>query len=471
VGDIFTEVASTAGGTADAVISSVTYTLATGVERLQLSGGQGLKATGNGLGNVLIGNTGANTLDGKGGADTMSGGAGNDVYLVDNLGDMASEALTVNQGTDSVFASVSFVLGQNLENLTLTGTGNLNGTGSAQNNLITGNAGANTLDGAGGSDKVLGFAGNDTLIYDASDSTLDGGTGMDHLRVLGAANLTLPKASLVSIEYIDLVGTNSLVLTPAAVLGLSEATNELVVTGDADDSVSTSAITLGQWRYIGSSDGFVQYTAGGATLTIAEAIDRSGLNAAPAPGDFSSTTPEDTALTLTVSDLLGAASDLESDTLSLLSVSGASGGTVTLNAGVVTYTPNPDTNGPDSFTYIISDGTSTSAGTATIAVTPVADLPTAVADTASMLEDAPVSINVLANDLDTDSTGLLAVTAVTTPAHGVLVETSPGVYAYTPEANYFGSDSFTYSLSNDGGLTTTSGTVEVMLTVSGVLNV
>jgi len=241
VGDIVTEVATTAGGTADAVISSVTYTLATGVERLQLSGGQGLKATGNGVGNVLIGNTGANTLDGKGGADTMSGGAGNDVYLVDNLGDVASEALTVNQGTDSVFASVTFVLGQNLENLTLTGTGNVNGTGSAQANLIKGNAGANTLDGAGGSDKVLGFAGNDTLIYDASDSTLDGGTGMDHLRVLGAANLTLPKASLVSIEYIDLMGNNSLVLTPAAVLGLSEATNELVVTGDADDSVSTSA--------------------------------------------------------------------------------------------------------------------------------------------------------------------------------------------------------------------------------------
>ena len=83
---------------------------------------------GGSLGNSLTGNSGNNTLDGGLGADTLVGGAGNDTYFVDNVGDGVTEAL--NEGTDTVQSSIGYVLGGNVENLTLTGAGNINGTGN-----------------------------------------------------------------------------------------------------------------------------------------------------------------------------------------------------------------------------------------------------------------------------------------------------------------------------------------------------
>ena len=70
--------------------------------------------------------------------------------MVDNAGDVVTEAL--NEGTDTVQSSVTYTLGANVENLTLTGSANLNGTGNALANVITGNSGNNILDGAGGAD-------------------------------------------------------------------------------------------------------------------------------------------------------------------------------------------------------------------------------------------------------------------------------------------------------------------------------
>ena len=72
-------------------------------------------------------------LDGGAGADTMSGGAGNDTYVVDDAGDVVTEA--AGEGTDTVRARVSYTLGANVENLTLTGTGAINGTGNALDNV------------------------------------------------------------------------------------------------------------------------------------------------------------------------------------------------------------------------------------------------------------------------------------------------------------------------------------------------
>src|SRR4030095_6282886 len=109
-------------------------------------------------------------LDGGLGADTMAGGAGNDTYIVDNVGDIVTEAL--NAGTDPVQRSVTYTLTDNVENLTLTGAdntngiGNINGTGNALNNKITGNAFNNILDGAAGADTMIGGLGDDTYVVD-----------------------------------------------------------------------------------------------------------------------------------------------------------------------------------------------------------------------------------------------------------------------------------------------------------------
>lgn len=162
-GDVVTEAAS--AGT-DTIQSSVTYTLGSNVENLTLTGTSAINATGNTLNNVLIGNIGNNTLSGGTGSDTMSGGAGNDTYVVDVAGDVVTE--NAGEGTDTVQSAITYTLGSNLENLTLTGTTAINGTGNTQNNTLTGNSGNNTLNGGTGTDTLVGGLGNDIYIIDDS---------------------------------------------------------------------------------------------------------------------------------------------------------------------------------------------------------------------------------------------------------------------------------------------------------------
>ncbi|GLK90813.1 calcium-binding protein [Pseudomonas turukhanskensis] len=152
----------------DTVISSITYALGANVENLTLNGKAALNGTGNALANVLTGNDGANILDGGSGADSLAGGKGNDTYIVDNLGDSVTEAL--NAGIDTVKSSVSFTLGANLENLTLTGlaAADTSATGNELNNTLIGDAGDNTIDGRAGVDKLAGGQGNDTYLVDLS---------------------------------------------------------------------------------------------------------------------------------------------------------------------------------------------------------------------------------------------------------------------------------------------------------------
>ena len=161
-GDVVIE--ATGQGT-DLVQSSVSFSLGGQyIENLTLTSTANINGTGNSLANVLTGNAGRNVLDGGTNADRMVGGAGNDTYRVDNAGDVVIEA--TGQGTDLVQSSVSFSLGgQYIENLTLTGTANINGTGNTLANILTGNSGANILDGGAGSDTLRGYAGADSFVF------------------------------------------------------------------------------------------------------------------------------------------------------------------------------------------------------------------------------------------------------------------------------------------------------------------
>jgi len=185
-GDITTEALNE--GT-DIVYSSLSWTLADNLENLTLSGTTAINGTGNAFNNTIMGNTAANTLtggagndilNGSTGADTLIGGVGDDTYSVDNIGDITTEALS--EGTDSVSASLTWTLADNLENLTLTGTVAINGTGNALNNTISGNAAANTLDGGSGIDTLTGMGGNDVLVGGDGSDILTGGTGADSFR-------------------------------------------------------------------------------------------------------------------------------------------------------------------------------------------------------------------------------------------------------------------------------------------------
>jgi Ca2+-binding RTX toxin-like protein len=189
-GDVVSEVAGESDGT-DRVRASISYTLTAGVENLTLQQGAGaINGTGNGLDNEIIGNAssntltglgGSDTLDGGGGADTMRGGANDDIYFVDNSGDVASEV--AGEGIDTVHSAISFTLGTNLEHLNLmAGFGALAGTGNTLDNNIIGNESANEIRGNDGEDLLKGGGGADVLRGGNQNDELYGESGDDDLR-------------------------------------------------------------------------------------------------------------------------------------------------------------------------------------------------------------------------------------------------------------------------------------------------
>ena len=163
----------------DTVLATVNFALAAddGIEHLETLDANGLapiKLTGNGFGQQIVGNGGNNTLyglggddllDGGRGVDKLYGGTGNDRFIVSDVGDKVYE--NAGEGTDTVLSSVTYSLvGQYIENLELTGTSAINGTGNTMANVITGNAADNVLDGGEGGDKLYGGLGSDTFVVD-----------------------------------------------------------------------------------------------------------------------------------------------------------------------------------------------------------------------------------------------------------------------------------------------------------------
>ena len=206
------QITEVAGEGIDHVVARANFTLGENVENLTLyqppvdtdpydgatpgyETPANLNGTGNDLANVITGNGGHNVLAGLGGidtliggegndaldggadADTMAGGLGNDTYVVDNAADAVTESS--GQGTDIVLASISWMLGSNLENLTLTGSNPIAGTGNALDNIITGNGAANQIFGLAGNDQLYGGGGDDHLTGGTGTDVLDGQEGSD----------------------------------------------------------------------------------------------------------------------------------------------------------------------------------------------------------------------------------------------------------------------------------------------------
>ena len=162
------------GGGTDTVEAEIDYTLPAEVERLSLAGGA-LSGAGNALANILVGNAAANSLNGAAGADVMKGGAGDDLYVVDLVADAVVEL--AEQGTDTVRSSASYTLPDHVEHLTLSGGGNVGGSGNALANTITGNGGNNRLDGKAGADTMAGGKGHDLYVVgSATDRVVEGGS-------------------------------------------------------------------------------------------------------------------------------------------------------------------------------------------------------------------------------------------------------------------------------------------------------
>jgi Ca2+-binding RTX toxin-like protein len=217
--DNVNDTASETGGSGiDTVLSSVNFTLADpGIENLTLLPGTGATTgtgnvsnnvlTGNELDNTLNGLAGNDTIDGGIGADAMTGGAGNDTFIADDAGDTVIEL--PGGGTDLVKSSVTHTLAAEVENLTLTGTADLNGTGNNLANIILGNEGDNVIDGGLGADQMKGGKGDDTYrLSQATDVVTElANEGIDTVFIdfapasftLGA-NLEIAAANLININ-------------------------------------------------------------------------------------------------------------------------------------------------------------------------------------------------------------------------------------------------------------------------------
>ena len=188
----------------DRVNSSISWTLGANIENLTLTGGAAIDGSGNSLANSITGNAAANVLDGGTGNDTLVGGAGDDTYVVDSTGDVITEL--AGQGNDLVRSSVSWTLGANIENLTLTGAAAINGTGNTLNNTLTGNGANNVLDGGTGADTMIGGAGDDSYVVDNSADVIT--------ELLGAGT----DIALSSVTWILAANVENLTLTGSSAI-------------------------------------------------------------------------------------------------------------------------------------------------------------------------------------------------------------------------------------------------------------
>ena len=216
LGDVALEVISGGAGGKDLIMTSISLTAPDNIESLQAKGAESINLTGNDLDNILLGNAadndisggagrdtlfgeeGDDDLDGGDGVDVMAGGLGDDTYYVSSRADRVVEQ--VGQGTDHVIAGSSYTLSSNVENLTLTGSGNFTAGGNSLDNHLTGNSGNNLLAGGLGADTLEGGMGDDIYVLsDSMDTIIDTG-GEDTIR----SNLDITLIS--DIENADLVG-------------------------------------------------------------------------------------------------------------------------------------------------------------------------------------------------------------------------------------------------------------------------
>lgn len=231
-------------GTGSYTISAATYigsTLYGDANANTLTGGSG-DDTLYGLGgnDSLTGNGNADYLDGGSGIDKMTGGKGDDTYIVDTVGDTAVEAN--NGGTDLVISSVSFTLGNYVENLVLNGSNALNGTGNALANTLVGNDGNNVLDGKTGVDSFAGGLGDDTYVLDKEAELLlvaeseDAGT--DTLKIVYSGSNTLVKTVALSG---NLANIENLLVSGTGLFNVTGNANDNVLTGNASINTLSGA--------------------------------------------------------------------------------------------------------------------------------------------------------------------------------------------------------------------------------------
>ena len=417
---------------------------------------------GNGIGDVC------EDTDGDGVSDTddncpLVANPGQEDLNNNNIGDVCefgpvavANTLTVNEDATLISTNViSNDTEQDGDTLSLTAV-STDGTGT-----VAVNSDGLSVDYTPAAD----FNGTETITYTVSDGALSANgtftitvTAVNDAPVAVANTLTVDEDS--SISNTDVIANDTDVeddtLTLTAVS--TDGTGTVAVNSDglsvdytpAADFNGTETITYTV------SDGALSAN-GTFTITV------TAVNDAPVAVANTLTVDEDSSISNT--DVIANDTDVEDDTLTLTAVSTDGTGTVAVNSDglSVDYTPAADFNGTETITYTVSDGTDTSEGTFTITVTAVNDAPVAVANTLTVDEDSSISnTDVIANDTDVED-DTLTLTAVSTDGTGTVAVNSDGLSVdYTPAANFNGTETITYTVS-DGALSA-NGTFTITVT-------
>jgi len=302
---------------------------------------------------------------------------------------------------------------EQIETLRFSDGTNVNITGLSSTLQALGDTAGVTLTGTTGMDWITGGSGDDTLTGGGGDDILAGGAGTDTAQYSGAYT-----------SYTVTVGSTITTIT--------------------------------------GSDG-TDILAGVERLAFSDfTIFADGTNNAPITSADTASTAEDTAVTILANDLLANDVDADGDTLSIASVQNATGGTAALDAnGNVVFTPTTDFNGTATFTYTASDGTDATTQSVTVNVYNLA--PVAGADTVSATEDTQAIIlasSLLANDTDADGDAL-TLTSVQNAVGGTVALDGSGDVVFTPTANYNGTATFNYTVSDGTDTATQTVTVSV----------
>lgn len=383
--------------------------------------------------------------DGNGGTATAN--IAITITAVNDAPVAVTDSITTNEDTLKTFNPTTN--DTDAENNTISVTATTNGskgivTRSGNNVTYTPNANAN---------------GSDTFTYTISDG-------------VGGSNTGTVNVSITPINDSPVAVANSITTNEDTPLTFDPTANDTDVDGNP---LTITATTNGTKGIVTRSGNSVTYTpnanvngsdtftytisdGNGGTATGNVTVTITAINDAPVAITDTTTTNEDTAVSLnpTTND-----TDAENNTLTITAKTNGSNGSVTYTGNTVTYTPNTNFNGSDSFTYTISDGNGGSAiGTVNVTITAVNDAPVAVTDTTTTNEDTAVSLNPTTNDTDVEN-NTITISATTNGSNGV-VSYSGNIATYTPNANFNGTDSFTYSLSDGNGGTAT-GTVNVTI--------
>ncbi|WP_353932490.1 tandem-95 repeat protein [Okeanomitos corallinicola TIOX110] len=316
------------------------------------------------------------------------------------------------------------------------------------------------IDGLGGNDQIQGDQGNDTLIGGAGNDTLVGSAGIDTFRFEANNGQDIINDFDITNEVIQI----------ASDLGFTTGAEILATLTKPFSNVSRFTLSAG--NYI---DVFHESTSGTPLTAANFAIVSDSVNNNPVANDDSATTSEDRSVIIKVlNNDTDAEGNLDLNTLQIVQPNNGTARYIS-STGEIVYTPNRDFFGEDSFTYTIQDteGGTSNVATVNLTVNSVNDVPVAIDDNNTQPEDTEkvpfiidedtsITIDVLANDVDVEN-GIdpQTVTIVDRPLNGRFTINNTGQITYTPNNNFFGNDSFTYTVQDSNGATSNPATVDI----------